>query len=144
MLYEVITILASSLDSVNNFVDTSSFLTNDSFSFVYKNYKSILDKCYKHRTLKNIAEDVATGVSSGLDKAYVYKHSEINELLLEKDLLKKLIIGGEINRFSLIPISGKSLVYITNENNISEFPNTEKQLLQFKNQLIKRRRNNFV
>jgi len=132
-------ILASSLDSVNNFVDTSSFLTNDSFSFVYKNYKSILDKCYKHRTLKNIAEDVATGVSSGLDKAYVYKHSEINELLLEKDLLKKLIIGGEINRFSLIPISGKSLVYITNENNISEFPNTEKQLLQFKNQLIKRR-----
>ncbi|KAF5049435.1 hypothetical protein DSECCO2_439860 [anaerobic digester metagenome] len=132
-------LLASSLDSVNNFVDTSSFLTNDSFSFVYKNYKSILDKCYKHRTLKNIAEDVATGVSSGLDKAYVYKDSEINELLLEKDLLKKLIIGGEINRFSLNPISGKSLVYITNENNISEFPNTEKQLLQFKNQLIKRR-----
>lgn len=132
-------ILSSSLSSVTNFVDTSSFLRNDAYTFVYKNYKTILDKCYKHKSLKDIAEDVATGVSSGLDKAYVYKESEIDELAIEKDLLKKLVIGGEINRYSLNAISEKFLIYITNEHKINEYPNIEKQLIPYRSQLIKRR-----
>ena len=131
--------LSSELDTSQVYIDTTSFLTNDSFSFIYKPYKSILEKCYKHPVLKNVTEEVATGVSSGLDKAYVYKEEEIIEYSLEQTLFKKLIIGGEINRYVLNPISNKKLLYITNEHNISNYPILEKQLNIYKEPLSKRR-----
>ena len=130
--------LASSLDSVNNFVDTSSFLRNDSFSFVYKNYKSILDKCYKHKTLKDIAEDVATGVSPGLGDAFVIDEQKVNDLGLEHELIKNLIVGGDINRFCLTPSQDKRLIYCTLKTNINDFPNIENHLKKFKEKLEKR------
>lgn len=132
------TLLASSLDSANTFVDTSSFLTNDSFSFVYKNYKAILDKCYKHRTLKVIAEDVATGVSPGLGDAFVIDEQKINDLDLEHELLKNLIVGGDINRFCLTPSQNKRLIYCTLKTIITDFPNIENHLKNFKEKLEKR------
>jgi type I restriction-modification system DNA methylase subunit len=131
-------LLASSLDSVNNFVDTSSFSTNDSFSFVYKNYKTILDKCYKHRTLKDIAEDVATGVSPGLGDAFVIDEQKVNDLGLEHELIKNLIVGGDINRFCLTPSQNKRLIYCTLKTNINDFPNIENHLKNFKEKLEKR------
>ncbi len=131
--------LSTTLGKSNRFVDTSSFETNDSYSFVFKPYKSILEKCYKSPTLKEVAEEVATGVSSGLDKAYVYSSEEVAYNLLESSLLKKLIVGGEINRYLLSPISNKMLVYITSEHNISEYPNIENQIIKYKEPLSKRR-----
>lgn len=131
-------LLALSLDSVNNFVDTSSFLTNDSFSFVYKEYKSILDKCYKHRTLKDISEDVATGVSPGLGDAFVIDEQKVKDLSLEHELIKNLIVGGDINRFCLTPSQNKKLIYCTLKTNINNFPNIENHLNNFKENLEKR------
>ncbi|MBP6739719.1 MAG: N-6 DNA methylase [Leptospiraceae bacterium] len=127
------------LFDIKTTVDTSSFISNDSYSLVFKPYKSILEKCYKHPSLKEIAEEVATGVSSGLDKAYVYTNEDIQKYALESKLLKKLIIGGEINRYSLTPTSNKKIIYVISEDDISKFPNIEKQLLPYKDQLNKRR-----
>jgi len=97
------------------YIQSESIETNESFSFHYKRHKNILEKCYKYPTLKEIAEEVATGVSTGFDKAYIYKLHEINEKKLEKKLLKKLVVGGEINHYVLKPESTKQLIYITDK-----------------------------
>jgi adenine-specific DNA-methyltransferase len=89
--------------------------------------------------LKDVAEEVATGVSSGLDKSYVFLPNEIEDKKLENNLLKNLVVGGEIHRFYINPVSGKKLIYITDENEIDDYPNVKTEILKYKEQLIKRR-----
>ena len=102
------------------------------------NNSSVHDKCYIYPTLKQVAEDVATGISSGLDSAFVYSVSEASALNLEKGLLKKLIIGGEISRYSLAPKSGKQIIYVTPETDWSDFPNCFAALSSHRIRLAKR------
>ena len=103
------------------------------------NSSKIHEHCYMHPALKDIAEDVATGISSGLDAAYVYTPALMSSLMLEADLLKKLIIGGEINRYFLMPVSGKQIIYATPVTEIQKYPHCEAALLPFKQKLLKRR-----
>ncbi len=132
--------LDSTIQTSNELVKVEDINKNQSYSFIYKKYVPLITKCYENTlTLKEVTEEVATGVSSGLDKAYVYSSEQIEEKNIEKELLKKLVVGGEINRFYINPVSTKKLIYITNENNIEDYPNTEKALLFYKNKLVKRR-----
>jgi hypothetical protein len=112
---------------------------SDSYSLLLSTNYSIVQKCYRWSTLREQAEDVATGVSSGLDIAYVYKPDDIQRLRLETNLLRKLVIGGEIHRYTLTPISGKKLIYITPEINIEDYPECYAALLPHREQLKKRR-----
>ena len=130
--------LPTSLGVSVNVVDTSSFLTNDSFSFVYKPNKSILDRCYKYPKLEEVAEDVATGVSPGLGEAFVIDVNEVISKDLERNLIKNLIIGGEINRYILKPELQKRLIYCTLNTILSDFPNIEKHLSLYKSKLEQR------
>lgn len=132
------TVLATSFNGAFNLIDTTSFLSNDSFSFVYKQYRAVLNKCYKHKTLREFAEDVATGVSPGLGDAFVIDTDVADDIKLEKGLIKKLIVGGEINKYRLIQSKNKSLIYCTLQTNIKDFPNVENHLLNFKEKLEKR------
>jgi hypothetical protein len=100
---------------------------------------NIIQKCYKWTPLRDVAEEVATGVSSGLDKAYVYTADEVDKLKLEPDLLRKLIIGGEIGRYWFRPISGKQIIYITPEVKIEKYTNIHKALSPYRDQLKLRR-----
>jgi adenine-specific DNA-methyltransferase len=100
---------------------------------------SLVDKCNRWPALREIAEDVATGVSSGLDKAYVFTSAEVRKFNLEDDLLKKLIIGGEIGRYWLHPVSGKKIIYITPINDIEDYPHIKSTLLPHSEQLKLRR-----
>ena len=119
---------------------STEFNENDSFTFIYRKNKDLVNKCYQnHSSLKDIAEDVATGVSSGLDKAYVYTLDEIKKLNIENDLLKKMLTGAEIKPYKASPTTNKSLIYITSEHKISNFPNIKKELKKYKNELLKRR-----
>ena len=132
--------LPDEIQQVINLIEVDKLKNNQSFSFIHRPYTSILEKCYYGTpTLKDVAEEVATGVSSGLDKAYVFLSNEITEKELEIDLLKRLVVGGEIHRFYIKPISGKKLIYITDENNIDDFPNIKAEISKYKEQLIKRR-----
>lgn len=131
-------ILSSYLNSVENFVDTSSFSTNDSYTFVYKHYKTILDKCYKHKPLKEIAEDVATGVSPGLGDAFVINENTVKDLNLEQELIKDLIIGRDINKYCLTPSQNTKLIYCTLQTKIENFPNIEGHLKNFREKLENR------
>lgn len=132
--------VSETLPLVKNTVELEAFYKNQSFSFVYSPNISIINKCYiDSPIMKEIAEEVATGVSSGLDKAYVFTKKEIEEKQLEEELLKNLVIGGEIHRFYINPISGKKLIYITEENNIDDYSKIRMELLKHKEQLNKRR-----
>jgi hypothetical protein len=99
----------------------------------------LIEKCFQWPALREIAEEVATGVSSGLDKAYVFTQEQVHSLSLESDLLRKLIIGGEIGRYWLNPVSGKKLIYTTPEVDIDKYPNTKSVLLPYREQLKLRR-----
>jgi hypothetical protein len=132
--------LFSDLLKERNGLDASQIgLDSDSYLFQIRNDATLIQKCYTWPTLKDIAEDVATGVSSGLDVAYVYKPDDIKRLHLECELLRKLIIGGEIDRYSLTPKSGKRLIYVTPETKIENFPNCYSALHPHHDRLKKRR-----
>jgi hypothetical protein len=132
--------LAAELNIINTFISQSNLISNQSYSFIFKDYQELIQKCYTgNLTLRDIAEEVATGISSGLDKAYIFSFNTIKEKELEQTLLQKLVIGGEINSFYLNPKSGKQIIYITDENDIKDFPNINKELLLYRDQLLRRR-----
>jgi hypothetical protein len=132
-------ILADEIQITNNTIEIEKLNTNQSFSFIYRPYTSILDKCYNDTpTLKDVAEDVATGISPGLGEAFVINIEEARKNGMEREIIKKLIIGGEINRYELQPKSGKGIIYFTNKISITEYPKTEKHLNGFKTKLENR------
>ncbi|MCF8263041.1 MAG: N-6 DNA methylase [Melioribacteraceae bacterium] len=112
---------------------------SDTYNLQINENADLLKKCYKWPRLKEIAEDVATGISSGLDKAYVLYSEQIKNEKLEMDLLKKLVLGKEVNRYAMNPISNKKIIYITSANDISDYPNIKQHLMPFKDKLKKRR-----
>jgi type I restriction-modification system DNA methylase subunit len=112
---------------------------SSSFVLQPKSYEGVFKKCYAWKPLKEIAEDVATGISSGLDKAYIYSEKTINDLGIECDLFKKLVIGGEIHRYFLTPKSTRKIIYVTPQTNINEYPEIHETLVHFKDRLMRRR-----
>ncbi|MFI5253065.1 MAG: Eco57I restriction-modification methylase domain-containing protein [Bacteroidota bacterium] len=112
---------------------------SESFQLQINLNNAIIKKCYYWPKLREVSEDVATGISSGLDKAYVYNSKQVSDFKLEKELLKKLMIGGEINRYSFNPKSKKQIIYITPEINLDNYPNCRNILQPFREVLMKRR-----
>jgi len=111
----------------------------DGYILQVHNNSKIIKKCNCWPRLREVADDVATGVSSGLDKAYIYKSNEVTNFDLESDLLRKLIIGCEIGRYWLRPDSGKKLIYITPKEKIENYPHIQAALLPYRERLKKRR-----
>jgi hypothetical protein len=131
--------LPDKIRDLNNSIEVDQLKNNQSFSFIYRPYISILDKCYSDTPiLRDVTEDVATGISPGLGEAFVINIDEAQKNGLESEIIKKLIIGGEINRFILQPKSGKGIIYFTNKMSITEYPETEKHLNSFKVKLENR------
>lgn len=132
-------LLPQAINSENKFQIAKCFSNNLGYSFIHKQNSELIKKCYTNPTLKEVVQEVATGISSGSDKAYVFLKEEINRLKLEPELLKKMIVGGEINRYFKTPYSTKSILYITSEDDITQYPNVEKMLTEHKDTLKKRR-----
>jgi hypothetical protein len=120
-------------------IEVQNLLKNQSYSFIYKPYISILNKCYKDiPTLKDVTEDVATGISPGLGDAFIVKLDDAISRNFEIQIIKKLIIGGEINKFELKPKSGKGIIYFTNKMSIADYPEIQKHLSEYKEKLEER------
>ncbi len=113
-------------------------LDSESYSLQIHIDPRIIKKCYAWPTLKDIAEDVATGISSGLDVAFIYGEGDIKKLALENELLRKIATGSEVNRYSLDPKSGKKIIYTTRKISIDDFPNCCKALHVYRDRLVKR------
>jgi type I restriction-modification system DNA methylase subunit len=131
--------LATEINKSFSLVPIKSFIENQSYSFIFKPLKKIIDKCYDNNyTLKEIAEDVATGISPGLGEAFVIDKVEAEKLKLEDEILKNLVIGGEINRYHLAPISNKVIIYFSSQLDIKDFPNCLSHLSKYKGKLDNR------
>lgn len=132
-------LLPVEIRSVCNQIEIAKLLANQSYSFIFSPYKSIIDKCYfNNPTLKDVTEDVATGISPGLGEAFVLNIDEAISNGFEKDIIKKLIIGGEINQYELKPNSRKGIIYLTNKTRIEDYPNVLKHLNKYKIKLEER------
>ena len=131
--------LSLEMKHVNFKLHSKTFNNNTGYNFIYSQNKGIIDKCYLNKpTLKDIAEDVATGISPGLGEAFVIKMKEALENKFESIIVKKLLIGGEINRFNISPKSGKGIIYFTNNVEINEFPYVLNHLENFRVKLEQR------
>ncbi|MCX7044277.1 MAG: N-6 DNA methylase, partial [Candidatus Sumerlaeota bacterium] len=114
-------------------------LDSDSFLLLVRPGLHVIQKCYAWPRLKEVVEDVATGISSGLDIAYVFDSAHAGRLRLEHGLLRKLIVGSEIHRYCAAPQSGKKIIYATAETRIEKYPNCCAALLPHRDRLKKRR-----
>jgi len=131
-------LLPTEIFEKNKLVDASNLIENESFSYIVKLNKDLIYKCFNNPKLKEIAEDVATGISPGLGKAFVKTKLEVEASKLEGELLKNLITGGEINRYFLNPVSTKKIIYATDDTQIENYPNIYSELKLFKDKLDKR------
>lgn len=127
------------INNVLNFISNDDLIKNQAFSFNYKPFSKVIDKCYQNKkVLKDIVEDVATGISPGLGEAFVLDSEFAKEMRIENEILKKLVIGGEINRYYLNPISNKKIIYFSSKLDIKDFPNSLNHLSKFKQKLDNR------
>ena len=132
-------LLPLEMDKVYYKIKNEDLENNQSFSFNYKPNKKLVTKCYSQSmTLKDVTEDVATGISPGLGEAFVLESKKADNLNLENDIIKKLVIGGEINRYYLNPISDKRIIYFSSKLDIKDFPNSLSHLSNYKEKLENR------
>ncbi len=131
--------LSVEMNQVDFYLPSSTFKNNIGYNFIFSENRGLINKCYQgNPTLKDIAEEVATGVSPGLGEAFVIKTDDAIKNGFEDEIVKKLIIGGEINRFNISPKSGKGIIYFTNKMEIKNYPNVLNHLKNFKSKLESR------
>lgn len=90
----------------------------------------------KHKSLIDICEYVSVGIASGNDKAFIIKQEETDNI--DEILLKKVLVGGDINRYSLND-TNKYILYIDRETNMEDCHKTIRHLEKYKVQLSSRR-----
>lgn len=90
----------------------------------------------KHKKLIDFCDNVSVGVASGNDKAFVIKSNEFHKV--DNILLKKLLVGGDINRYH-VNYSNKYILYINRETDMDNLNKTIEHLSTFKEQLSSRR-----
>lgn len=88
-------------------------------------------------TIDSIAEEMASGISTGGDRIFKIDVDTINNHSIEFSLLKPVLVGSDINKYR-IDYSGDKIIYTTRETNISEYPFTKDYLYQFIDKLSQR------
>ena len=88
-------------------------------------------------TIDDIAYEMAAGISSGCNKAFCISASDAKEYSLEKDILRPLLRGEDIDRYSL-SWPEDFIIYSTRETDITKYPNAAKYIGRLMDKLIKR------
>lgn len=94
------------------------------------NEKSIL--------IDDIAEEVASGISTGGDKIFRISNEQSKNLNIENDVLKNVLIGREINKYK-INYQNYKLIYTTKKTEEGNIPNTLEYLKNYEEVLSKKR-----
>jgi hypothetical protein len=111
-------------------------LTEDVWKLGPEEFYGLLDKIDKNSIrLKEISK-IDRGIYTGLNEAFVVDETIIQSANLERKLLKPLVAGKNVKRFS-INYKGLYLIY-TKDIDIEEYPNTKKYLERFIPKLEKR------
>ncbi len=89
----------------------------------------IINEIKRHGVLiDSIAEEMASGISSGGDKIFRISTEESEELHLEKEILHKVLVGAEIDNY-LINDKNHVIIYTTKDIDIYKYDNIYKYLL---------------
>ena len=88
--------------------------------------------------IDNIAYEMAAGISTGCNHAFCLDQQQIIESSIESEILRPLIIGRDIDKYS-IEWKNKYIIYTTKQTNIEKYPNAQKFALPYKDKLDKRR-----
>ena len=98
----------------------------------------IINEIKRHGVLiDSIAEEMASGISTGGDKIFKIDKSVIIDFDIEENILRKVLVGSDIEKYS-ITYQNSYLIYTTRETSISNFPKTEIYLEQYKDKLMQR------
>ena len=85
-------------------------------------------------TIDSIAEEMASGISTGNNKAFIINEFDAHKEGLENSLLKKILIGSDIDRFLMNP-SGDVIIYTIRDMDINNYPRINKRLTEFRSEL---------
>lgn len=85
-------------------------------------------------TVDEIAEEVASGISTGGDKIFRVPKQFAEENNFEPEILKPVLVGGEIDKYRY-PKSEYLIIYTDRETIIDKYSNIRDYLSKFKNKL---------
>lgn len=88
-------------------------------------------------TIDDIADEMASGISTGGDKIFRIKNEFAKESNFEEELLRPVLVGGEIDKYK-IRNTEHSLIYTDRSTEISNYKNIEGYLEPFKEKLNNR------
>lgn len=98
----------------------------------------LIEKMRKQATtIDEIAEEVASGISTGADKVFRINAETVQEVQLERELLQPVLVGREILKYQ-INDTKHSIIYTERSTKIKNFVNTLNYLNPFKPTLSKR------
>jgi type I restriction-modification system DNA methylase subunit len=118
----------------------SEILKVPSFVFgINRGEFEILEKIEKlSHKIVDITQEVANGIQPTGDKIFRIDYDFAKKNHFEEEILKKVIVGGDFNRYELID-PGKYVIYTTKNLNIKDFPQIKSYLETFKEVLSKKR-----
>lgn len=88
-------------------------------------------------TIDSLAEEMASGISTGGDKIFKLDAQQVRDFNIEKNILQKVLVGGDIDKYT-ITYRYDYLIYTTRETDISKYPYTKRYLELYKEKLIHR------
>jgi type I restriction-modification system DNA methylase subunit len=91
----------------------------------------------KSTTIDDIAEEMASGISTGGDKIFRIPRELAEENNFESVILKPVLVGGEIDKYSLNN-TNHLVIYTDRSTNIDSVPVIKEYLVQFTDKLEKR------
>ena len=89
-------------------------------------------------TIDSIAEEMASGISTGGDKIFRLQKEIADSMNLETQPIHKVLVGAEIDKYS-IENTNHVLIYSTKQANIPSYSNIFNYLKPFEEQLSKKR-----
>jgi len=106
---------------------------------IEKDTNTIIEKMRQNSvSIDEIAEEVASGISTGADKVFRISTEFAESQNFEKKILKPILVGRDINKY-LINASDKVLIYTHKKIEIEKFPNIYQYLQNNKEQLSQKR-----
>lgn len=80
---------------------------------------------------------MASGISTGGDKIFRIQKDFAEQNNFEKEILKPVLVGGEIDKYSILNTE-HLVIYTDRTTNIDALPNIKDYLFEFKEKLGKR------
>lgn len=89
-------------------------------------------------TIDSIAEEMASGISTGGDKVFRMPKESADNLLLEPQPIHRVLVGAEIDKY-VIESTNNIIIYSTKQTNIPSYQNIFEYLKPYEAQLAKKR-----